>query len=328
MRAFLPIPLFFVLLQIGSSSAVNNDFSSYPEGSQSCLYSSADDAGCSSAATGADLNECLCKNKNNFVYNTASCVAKKSPSDLDTVYEGLSSNCAGTGVTLTVSKNAFLAAAAAATQSTSTPSATTTSTSTTASPTDTSSADNGLSTGAKIGIGVGVGFGVIAAALGAWFIWAYQRRRRSTRKFQSNEGPESSYDDTGAFATGAFATANQSRHEFAQDNTQQEAAELAPVAWKPHAGYTTPGYTTSEDKNGGTVGMPLLAELGTESEAKQRAVELPTSPGYLGYSDRATENANNTLTSEGVSPATYSQSGRGDQSPFTPSRSSENGTYR
>ncbi|KAI0431425.1 hypothetical protein F5Y09DRAFT_354969 [Xylaria sp. FL1042] len=327
MRAFLPAPLLFVLLlQTGSSSAVGNDFSAYPEESQSCLYSSADDAGCSSGSTGADLNNCLCKNKNNFIYNTAGCVAKESPSDLDAVYETLSSNCAGTGVTLSVSKKAFLAAAAAATQTTSTPSPTSTSTSTTPRPTNASSTNNELSTGTKIGIGLGVGFGVIAAALAAWFIWAYQRRRRSAQSVHSNEVPSGGAESSSYDGAGAFTMTNESRHEYAQDNTQQGAAELAPVAWKPPATYTTPSYT--ENKNGVTAGVPLLAEMGTESEAKQKAVELPAAPGYLGYSDRAPENVNEPVTPEGLSPATYSQSGRSDQSPYTPSRCSEVGTFR
>ncbi|KAI0971086.1 hypothetical protein F4678DRAFT_92099 [Xylaria arbuscula] len=325
MRAFLPAPLLFILLlQTGSSSAVGNDFSAYPEGAQPCLYSSADGAGCKSGATGADLNNCLCKNENNFIYNTATCVAKEDPSDLNAVYETLSSNCAGTGVTLSVSENAFLAAAAAATQTTSTPSpsptTTSTSTSITPGPTNSSLVDNGLSTGAKIGIGVGVGFGGIALALAAWFIWVYQRRRRSAHSVRSDERPGEGAGSSYERGTGVYATANESRHEYAQDNTQHEVAELSPVAWKPPARYTTPASETT--------GVPLLAELGAESEARQRAVELPASPGYLGYSDRAQENANESVTPEGLSPATYSQSGRGDVSPYTPSRSSEGGTYR
>ncbi|KAI0530145.1 hypothetical protein GGR58DRAFT_262008 [Xylaria digitata] len=89
MRTLLiPAHLLFVLLfQTGSSLAIDNDFSAYPEGAQSCLYDSADDAGCSSGSSGAELNQCLCENRNNFVYNTASCVAKESPSDINAVYE-------------------------------------------------------------------------------------------------------------------------------------------------------------------------------------------------------------------------------------------------
>ncbi|KAI8952773.1 hypothetical protein F4801DRAFT_187812 [Xylaria longipes] len=334
MRTFLlPTPLLFVLLlQTGSLLAIDNDFSAYPEGSQSCLYESADQAGCTSADSGAELNQCLCKNRSNFVYNAASCVAKKSPSDLDATYETLSSNCAGTGVTLSVSKQAFLAAAAAATQTTSTPTSTSTPTNTdsSASPTSTNpdqtSSDSGLSTGTKIGIGVGVGFGVIAAALAAWFIWAYQRKRHFTQSAHSNEISGGGAGSASG-GVGGFGITNQPHHEYAQDNTQQAPAELAPVAWTPHAGFAAPGYTAGEVKKDGMAGMPLLAELGNQ---RQTAVELPASPGFLGYSDRVPEqnlnpgHRNGPVTPDGVSPATY----RSDLSPFTPSRSSETGTYR
>ncbi|RWA14214.1 hypothetical protein EKO27_g901 [Xylaria grammica] len=319
----LPAPLLFaLLLQTGSSLAVDNDFSAYPEGAQPCLYEAADAAGCSSGPSGAELNQCLCKNRNNFVYNTASCVARESPSDVNAVYETLSSNCAGTRVTLSVSKQAFLAAAAAAT-STSVPTSTSTPTTPSSPDSPGQSADSGLSTGTKIGVGVGVGFGVIAVALAAWFIWAYQRRRRSTHSVHSNNVSGEAGPSYGG--AGAFTMVNEPHHEYAQDNIQQEAAELAPVAWKPPAGYTTSSYTAGEDKNGGVAGLPLLAELGTESETRQAPVELPTISAYLGYSDRAPENRHEPTTPEGPSPATYSQ---GDLSPFTPSRSSEGGTYR
>ncbi|KAI1191633.1 hypothetical protein F5B17DRAFT_247447 [Nemania serpens] len=350
MRTFLiPAPLLsLLLLQTGSSLGITNDFSSYPEGAQPCLYDSADQAGCSSGSSGAELNQCLCKNENNFIYNTAACIARKSPSDADAVYETLSSNCAGTGVTLSVPKQAFLAAASPTTSistATSTPTpATSLSTSPASSPTssqtDTStpgspgqkSTDNGLSTGAKIGIGVGIGFGVIVTTLAAWFIWAYHRRRRSGQSLHSNEisggGPGLSYGGAGAFAMG-----NGTRHEYAQDNTQQGAAELASVAWEPRAGYAPPGYTSGEDKKDGTVGVPLLAELGNESEARQRPVELPSTPGYLGYSDQAPEQrlhygyGHGPVTPDGLSPAACSYNGRSGTSPTAPSRSFEGGTY-
>ncbi|KAI1364189.1 hypothetical protein F5Y08DRAFT_220457 [Xylaria arbuscula] len=342
MRAFLPTPLLLVLLlQTGSSFAVvYNDFSPYPESSQSCLYDSADDAGCKSGSTGADLNNCLCKNKNDFIYNSARCIARESPSDLEAVYETLKSNCEGTGVTLSVSKNAFLAAANAATQTTSIPTSTAASTQTTSIPASTTAStstispgaqniDNGLSTGTKIGIGVGVGFGAIAAGLAAWFIWAYQRRRsaNSIHRKDSNgvpgEGVGSPYGDMGA-----FTATNEPTNEYAQHNKQQRAAELAPTAWTPPAaGYGLQGFAGSEDKSATrAAGVPLLAELGTDSEARQNAVELPGVPGYLGYSDRA---PNEPVTPDAISPMTYySQGGRGDLSPYTPSRSSDGGTYR
>ncbi|KAI8626956.1 hypothetical protein F5Y19DRAFT_195895 [Xylariaceae sp. FL1651] len=357
MRALLlPPPLLFVLLlQTGSSLAIENDFSSYPQGSQQCLYDSADQAGCTSGSSGAELNQCLCKNHGNFIYNTASCVSQKSHADLQTVYEMLSSNCAGTGVTLSVSEQAFLAAAAAATQTTSTPTSTpmptlTSTLSPTTTPTlssstassqppnptnsDPAAADSGLSTGAKIGIGVGIGFGVIVAGLAAWFIFAYQRRRRSAHSIHSNEATAGG-DGPSGYGAGVYGMTDRPRHEFAHDNMQHGAAELAPVEWKPPAGYAAPAYTASEGQHDKKASVPLLAELGGEAEPQQRPVELPATEGYLGYSDRAPGqnpghghgHRHGAVTPEGLSPATHSQSGRGDVSPFSPSRYSEGGTY-
>ncbi|KAI0871881.1 hypothetical protein GGS24DRAFT_39064 [Hypoxylon argillaceum] len=353
MRALpLPFPapiLFILLLQTGSSLAIDNDFSSYPEGSQQCLYDSADAAGCSSGSSGTELNQCLCKNKNNFVYNTASCIAATSPSDADAVYETLSSNCAGTGVTLSVPKQAFLAAATAA-QTTSTASSTatgtatgtttgtatgtvtgtatgtttTTPTSTTTGSTDPSqpaSADDGLSIGTKIAIGAGVGFGVVAAALAAWFTRAYQRRRRSAQSIHSNDASGSA---------SAFGMANEPHHTYAHNNIQQGPVEISDPAWAPPAGYALPG--PSEDKKYGVAGMPLLAELGNESATQLAPVELPADTSYHEYYDRSLVNSPNPgyghapVTPEGLSP--YTHSVRSDFSPVTPSQVSEIGTYR
>lgn len=320
MRAFrLPAPLLFLLLlQAGSSLAVDNDFSAYPEGSQECLYSSADDAGCSSGSSGNELNKCLCKNKNNFVYNTASCIGRKSPSDASAVYETLSSNCEGTGVILSVPKQAFLDAASQATSSPTTSSPTTTSTGPPIS-TDNASSGDDISTGTKIGIGVGIGFGAVAAALAAWFIWSYRKRHHSAQSVHSND-MVSGEGGTPYGNAGAFGMANAPRHEYAHDNSHQGAAELASVTWPP-ATYTAPPYEVGAFKKDGTDGMPLLAELGNEPGSRQRPVELPANPDYLGYNDRGP------VTPDGLSPSAYSHSGRGDISPFTPSRSSEAGTY-
>lgn len=324
MRTFqLPAPLLLLLLlQTGSSLAVDNDFSAYPEGSQQCLYDSADDAGCSSGSSGEQLNQCLCKNQNNFVYNTASCIGKNSPSDAIAVYETLSSNCAGTGVTLSVSKPAFIAYVNQAAASTTTTSPTTTSTGSTESPTSTDNASSGdeLSTVTKIGIGVGVGFGTVAAALAAWFIWSYRKRHRSAESVHSTD-PRGGESGTSYGGAGAFSMANAPRHEYAQDNSHQGAVELASSTWTPPTSYTTPPYEAGAFKKDGTDGMPLLAELGNEPASQQRPVELPANPDYLGYNDRGPS------TPDGLSPSTYSHSGRGDVSPFTPSRSSEAGTY-
>ncbi|KAH8887226.1 hypothetical protein GQ53DRAFT_750063 [Thozetella sp. PMI_491] len=109
MRLLLPI-----FLIGGCTATFTNDFTSYPAGSQQCLYRAASDSQCV-ADTSAQMNYCLCRNNGNFIYAAARCVAQQSPSDLKTVYAVMASNCAGTGTTIVASEDAFLAQAAAAT---------------------------------------------------------------------------------------------------------------------------------------------------------------------------------------------------------------------
>lgn len=201
-----------VFFAAAPAAALSNDFSSYPSGSQDCLTKAADRSKCS-GSTGQQLNECLCTNKGNFVYNTATCVAKKSPSDLDAVYATLQTNCAGTGVTLNVSQDAFMAKAAAATAVTTTsakPTKTTgagTTTMTTGSdgstttttddpanprPTNdsTTTADkSSWSSTAKVGVGVGIGVGASALILVAALLWRRYRRRQQWKQGNQPGGP-------------------------------------------------------------------------------------------------------------------------------------------
>ena len=234
-----------------------------------------------SAPTGAELNQCLCKNQNNFVYNSAACIGKSSSlGDVEAVYETMASNCAGTGVTLSVPRDSFLAAANAAAAPTATLVNPTTFTTSMISPTSSptklaqpttpstaegsnGNSNTGLSTGTKAGIGVGVAFGVVAAALAAWFIWAYQKRHKTsptatptvttTTPFSTaaayhpyasdnnkdgnyspedtSRGPSSYYDPASLeiLNKNNNNNANGQRRitsEYAQDNTQQETAEL------------------------------------------------------------------------------------------------------
>ncbi|KAI1766377.1 hypothetical protein GGR53DRAFT_212530 [Hypoxylon sp. FL1150] len=255
--ALPPFLLLSIALQARASTTLQNDFSSYPQGSQQCLSDAADQSKCS-GSTGQELNECLCTNQGNFIYDSAQCVAKSSPSDLDAVYDTMENNCAGTGVTIAVSKDAFMSQASAATATTSsaTPSATATS-----KPNDddndndndnddNDSSGGGMATGIKVGLGVGVGFGAIALGLLAWFVWSYSRRRRNQRHAQQfdftfppspSPYPPSARDVelshnhsvnkppwspaasqyTGIVNAGAGA-------EYAQHNAQFERAELDP----------------------------------------------------------------------------------------------------
>ncbi|KAI5868014.1 hypothetical protein GGS23DRAFT_608576 [Durotheca rogersii] len=99
--------LSLILGGAGVAGLIENDFSAYPLQSQQCLYQAATASQCQ-GDTGEEMNTCLCRNGGNFVYDTADCVASKSRGDLTSVYETLKANCAGTGVTLSVSKAAFL----------------------------------------------------------------------------------------------------------------------------------------------------------------------------------------------------------------------------
>ncbi|KAH9900346.1 hypothetical protein F4778DRAFT_136924 [Xylariomycetidae sp. FL2044] len=284
----LPAPILLLLGRLARAE-IENDFSAYPEGSQPCLYDAADASQCT-GDTGQEMNECLCGNGGNFVYNTANCVAQSSPSDLETVYETLSSNCAGTGVTISVSKAAFMAQASAATAATttSTPTATASSTTTTTTTTSSTSSDpdsssttttatqedSGLTTGAKIGIGVGVGFGAIALGLLGWFVWAYSRRRRRSSSTSSPApGDESNYGATPRPA------------EYAQQNAQTGAAELGGGGGgggNYHDNKNDAGqeeyYEKDGNEGGGGVNTPLLAELGGGDHSQQQRQQQQRQP--------------------------------------------------
>ncbi|KAI0145672.1 hypothetical protein F4776DRAFT_367679 [Hypoxylon sp. NC0597] len=283
---FLALPtslLLSITLHTHVSTALENDFSSYPQGSQQCLSDAADQSGCS-GNTGQQLNECLCKNQGNFIYNTASCVAKSSPGDLNAVYDTMQNNCAGTGVTIAVSKDAFLSQAAAATSTTSgtptstststsasTPTDSSTSTSTTPTPSTTTTAaaaSSGISTSAKIGLGVGTSFGAIALGLLGWFVWAYSRRRRSHSQPPSSHSPNSPGHDVELSPSPHNHHHNNSSYVSiltpATSYAQFGVAELAPASnqeWKelPAGYYDSDG--AKSDKRGS--GVPLLrAEMG------------------------------------------------------------------
>ncbi|CAJ2509870.1 Uu.00g057700.m01.CDS01 [Anthostomella pinea] len=376
-----PSLLVALLLQTAPAHGIDNDFSAYPEGSQQCLYDAADSSQCT-GSTGQELNQCLCTNQGNFIYNTADCVAKASPADLEAVYSTLENNCAGTGVTIAVSKEAFLSSAAAATSSTSSTStaiststtsssdgttattsystSTTSTSSTSSSPTNTGTAtpdDTGsLTTGAKIGVGVGVAFGAIVAALAAWFIWAYSRRKRNYTHHSQLQDLNLNSDDSNPSNTnglGFAPSSNPYNTEFAQHNPQHEAAELAPVEWKP-GGYYSPTKDGAGEQ-GAKASEPLLAELGGDDHhgrdvvemGESAPVELPADEAYLGYTDHSpnpnsspshgaaagdrTTRSVSMMSSQldgGLSPAGYSQGApaAGDVSPFSSRHSGTTGT--
>ncbi|GAP91111.1 putative c2h2 type zinc finger containing protein [Rosellinia necatrix] len=352
MRALLPPnPFFFFLflrIEALTTRIVHNDFTSYPEGSWNCLYDSADSVGCNSASSGAELNQCLCPDRD-FLYGAAKCIGRESPSDLNSVYRLLESRCAETGgIVLPVSIQDFLAAGSqttstlsqttstststeptsppTSTESTGSPAAADPTSSPTATATDQPSTGSGLSTGAKIGVGVGIAFGAIAAALAAWFIWSYRKRQQPAQPVHGREisGGEPGTPYGGA---GAPGMANGPQGGYVHDGTRQGALELSSST------FTTPAYEDGQYKKDTVAGVPLLAEL-RGPEVRQDATELPATPGYLGYHSYGGALNNPHLGREqgsgmpqGPSPASFSQGGMSDMSPFTPSRASENGTY-
>ncbi|OTA61938.1 hypothetical protein K449DRAFT_382607 [Hypoxylon sp. EC38] len=297
----LPTSLFLsITLHTHISTALDNDFSAYPQGSQQCLNDAADQSKCS-GNTGQELNQCLCRNQGNFIYNTASCVAKSSPGDLNAVYDTMQNNCAGTGVTIAVSKDAFLSQAAAATSTTSgsptsTPTSTSistptdSSTSTTSTPSTTASAEaasSGISTSAKIGLGVGTSFGAIALGLLGWFVWAYSRRRRRSQSHAPN-----SPDHDVELSPSPHNPNNNHNHNHHNNSSYVSTltpatsyaqfggvAELAPASnqeWKelPAGYYDSDG--AKSDKRGS--GVPLLrAEMGFD-EARTTGSSPSPSP--------------------------------------------------
>ncbi|KAF3064713.1 hypothetical protein GL218_01475 [Daldinia childiae] len=311
MRWFLTLPaslLLSIALQTQVSLAIDNDFSAYPEDSQQCLNDAADRSKCT-GNTGNEMNRCLCSNKGNFIYNTAECVAKQSPGDLNAVYDTMEFNCAGTGVTIAVSKQAFLSQAAAATATTSsaTPtstSPTSTSDSPTASPTtsDSPSGTSTLSSGAKIGLGVGIGFGSVALGLLGWFVFAYSRRRRAHPPTDPNSPHQ---HDVELSPNAAYTMHNGSSvyqpspltpsPEYAQHNAQfGGVAELSPATvhsgWKELPADYYGGGDKKDGSGGGgggksnggynykrSSGVPLLAELDDGRANSPAPVELPGS---------------------------------------------------
>ncbi|KAI8966845.1 hypothetical protein F5Y11DRAFT_6341 [Daldinia sp. FL1419] len=305
MRWFLTLPgslLLSVALHTQVSSAIDNDFSAYPEGSQQCLTDAANDSKCT-GNTGTEMNRCLCTNKGNFIYNTAVCVAQKSPSDLNAVYDTMEFNCAGTGVTIAVSKQAFLSKASAATETSppSTPTSTSPSDSPTASPGPDNSSGN-LSSAVKIGLGVGIGFGATALGLLGWFVYAYSRRRKAHKPMLDANSPRP--HDVELSPSGAYSMHNGSSlyhpsplspsPEYAQHNAQFGGiAELSPA--NAHSGVKElpADYYAGDKKDGGNIGggagykskrssgVPLLAELDDGRANSPAPVELPGSEVYF-----------------------------------------------
>ncbi|KAH8900262.1 hypothetical protein GQ53DRAFT_758356 [Thozetella sp. PMI_491] len=139
----LPVPLVLLLLASLSRAAVQNDFSLYPKGSQTCLTQASSSSGCS-GDTVAAMNSCLCSNGGNFVTNTAKCLGTSDVGDVLAVYDTMSSSCTNSKTPLNVEKAVFFSAAGLSSVTTSakttSSSKTTTATATTTPPSGTGTA--------------------------------------------------------------------------------------------------------------------------------------------------------------------------------------------
>lgn len=163
---------------VAAASAI--DFSFYPLKAQDCLYRASNSSNCATDTVAA-ANACLCFNGGNFVTNTAGCLGRTDPGDIETVYSTMKTACSDSKTPLGVSKEQYLTAAAGA--SASTTQSTTMATGITSSPTTTNGGQQdgerkGLSTGAKAGIIAGSSVAGIALLAGLVFFFLRKRRRR------------------------------------------------------------------------------------------------------------------------------------------------------
>ncbi|KAK3987566.1 hypothetical protein QBC44DRAFT_117598 [Cladorrhinum sp. PSN332] len=162
------------LILVSTSRAGTIDFGFYPKTAQGCMYAAADTSQCESGTVSA-TNSCLCRNGGNFVTDTASCLGRSSPRDLETVYTTMEEACRNSNTLLSVSEKDFMSAASAATSTSSpTPS---TSADTSASTEQKDEEDKSLSTGALAGIIVGAIAGLAVLGAVIFFLWRHRRKR-------------------------------------------------------------------------------------------------------------------------------------------------------
>lgn len=119
------ILLYISLLAELARCSVTVDFSAYPAASRQCLNSEYQDSSCG-GDTVADVNQCLCGNKGDFVLDTAACLASLGDQVLTEVYSIMETACSNTNTEISISANDFFSAANA-TASTVTSTITTTS---------------------------------------------------------------------------------------------------------------------------------------------------------------------------------------------------------
>lgn len=218
--------LWLLFLAGGPSLAIENDFGFYPQGAQGCLEQAADKSDCNSAPTVPELNECLCGNTRNFITNTAGCLGKEDPDDVDRTYEVMRDSCNDSNTPISLSQQEFQDAAdgksASTTVSDTPPTSTATkppSSSSTDTSTDGPTATNtsaggptatnagaggsdtgGISTGATVGIGVGCS--LAGAGIVAGIGWLLFRRYRKRTEEETHRMLPRHMEDAGSPATG------------------------------------------------------------------------------------------------------------------------------
>lgn len=160
--------------------ALDSDFTGlYPDTSLSCLNDASARTTCNGSPSVQQLNKCLCGNDGDFITNTAQCLGKEQPGDVESVYKSLSQNCADSDTPMTVSQSEFYDAADGKKDSPSSTASSTPSSTATDTPDDDSKEEeaSGLSTGAIIGIAVGAGVLGVAAIAALVFLLRRKRRR-------------------------------------------------------------------------------------------------------------------------------------------------------
>ncbi|CAI6090255.1 unnamed protein product [Clonostachys chloroleuca] len=292
--------LLCVFLFAGSALGLENDFSFYPKGAQSCLTQAANQSKCSGSDAAA-MNTCLCGNGGNFITNAAACIGKNSSGDVKDTYDVMQKACSTSGTPMEVSQADFMSAASGTTTTkttsttktassstntaTSTDAATTTTsqaTATTTSPAESSSSSNdkgGLSQGATIGISVGASVGGVAIIAIIAFILFRRYRRR---------GPESDpmlptrTNMPTAYPEGGFASYNDFKSQTHSPAPTAPTSTATPASWvtpstpsfqgHPHPAYAPHG--------GYAQHQPPVAELASDAlpgNTTFSAVEMPGS---------------------------------------------------
>ncbi len=106
----LPPTLVALIFVSASRAASVIDFSSYPLGSQDCLYQASNTSNCATDTVLA-TNSCLCNNGGNFITIAAKCLGDSNPSTLEGVYDIMKDACKESNTPINVEEEQYLSAA-------------------------------------------------------------------------------------------------------------------------------------------------------------------------------------------------------------------------